>query len=157
MKDFHGFTDEDCILDHSRVDTRPFVWSDSEDEDDKSSQKKAKLEDKPCTPPPISTVPELPENTENEPFEAKALPASHYLVRVYHEADAVIINDPTISDLMNAFPILANLPPPAPPTPPSVVKEESKVVTQEINPAFVPKHQCFYRGKEIFCVLQSRI
>ena len=146
MKDFHGFTDEDCILDHSRVDTRPFVWSDSEDEDDKSSQKKAKLEDKPCTPPPISTVPELPENTENEPFEAKALPASHYLVRVYHEADAVIINDPTISDLMNAFPILANLPPPPPP---SVVKEESKVVmTQEINPAFVPKHQCFYRGKD---------
>ena len=163
MKKFYGFTEEDII--NSRIDKRPFVLSSDDDEDDEAESKKAKIEDdKPyavkSAPPPISTVPELPENELYEAVEAKretpspstdvdSSPATHYLIRIT-DGHAVPIDNPTFEDLRRAFPCaMSNVPPQPPPSPPSAVKEESKVVTQEINPAFVEKHQCFYRGKEV--------
>ena len=164
MKKFYGFTEEDII--NSRIDKRPFVLSSDDDEDDEAESKKAKIEDdKPyavkSAPPPISTVPELPENELYEAVEAKretpspstdvaSSPPHFYLIAINKDGDAIPIENPTFEDLRQAFPCaMSNLPPPPPPSPPSVVKEENlHQITRKIDPAFIEKHQCFYRGKK---------
>ena len=163
MKKFYGFTNEE--INNSRVENSPFLMDISSDEEDERTSKKAKVakveEDKPfavkSSPPPISTVPELFEAVEAKretPSPATDLPSSpphHYLIAIYKDGDAVPIENPTFEDLRQAFPCaMSNLPPPPPPpSPPSVVKEENlHQITRKIDPAFIEKHQCFYRGKK---------
>ena len=165
MKPFYGFTEEDL----KRSDNIQFFMdtTDTSDEEEERTPKKAKVEEgKPyavkSSPPPISTVPELFEAVEAKretPSPSTDLPSSpphHYLIAIYKDGDAVPIENPTFEDLRQAFPCaMSNLPPPPPPpSPPSVVKEESNTIIRKINPAFVEKHQCFYRGKENFRVTQ---
>ena len=159
MKPFYGFTEED-LKDSDNIQF--FMDTDTSDEEEERTPKKAKVDEgKPyavkSSPPPISTVPELFEAVEAKretPSPATDLPSSpphHYLIAIYKDGDAVPIENPTFEDLRQAFPCaMSNLPPPPPPpSPPSVVKEENlHQITRKIDPAFIEKHQCFYRGKK---------